>query len=250
MSITRPYRRTFRQFADGSYLEGGRSRYVLHPDYAQDPGRYVHAFLLIQRDLFKLFDFVEPDDNNLACFSFRIHGLLMRTCIEIEANCRAILSENGYSKAGDWNIQDYARLNATHRLSDYVVRLQAWTGPHTERRPFAPWANNQPLPWYQAYNAAKHDRHNAFHHASLEAATDAVYALIALLTSQFGDHDFAAARPGLAITGYGGPPPGYEVAIGGEFHVRYPIDWPQQERYEFDWEQLKNDQQPIQSYAY
>jgi hypothetical protein len=34
-------------------------------------------------------DYVEPADQNLNTYSFRIHELLMRACIEVEANCKA-----------------------------------------------------------------------------------------------------------------------------------------------------------------
>lgn len=54
----------------------------------------MRAFLLVQKDLQELFDYVEPADKKLCCYSYRIHELLMRTCIEVKANCKAILSEN------------------------------------------------------------------------------------------------------------------------------------------------------------
>ncbi|TDU64518.1 hypothetical protein EI77_03968 [Prosthecobacter fusiformis] len=98
MGFTRPYKRTCRQFVGGSYAEGGRAEYIQDERYAEVPGHYVRAFLIILKDLQELFDFIEPDDENLACYSYRIHALLLRTCVEVEANCVAILKENGYPK--------------------------------------------------------------------------------------------------------------------------------------------------------
>jgi hypothetical protein len=69
----------------------------MHPKYAQSPEHYVRAFLMILNDLQEILDFVEPADQNLSCYSYRIHALLLRACIEVEANCKAILKENRYS---------------------------------------------------------------------------------------------------------------------------------------------------------
>ena len=77
MSISLPYRRTCRQLVDGSYANNGHGGYVTHPRYANDPEHYVRAFLLIQKDLIELFDYVEPADQNLVCYSYRIHELLL-----------------------------------------------------------------------------------------------------------------------------------------------------------------------------
>jgi len=92
MSIKRPYHRTCRQFVDGEYAEGGRWRYLVHPLFALSPAPYVRAYLLLLKDLRDLFDYVEPADTNLRCYSFRIHALLLRACVEVEANFKAILT--------------------------------------------------------------------------------------------------------------------------------------------------------------
>ena len=77
---------------------GLNSGYILDPDYAKSPEHYVRSFLLIQEDILRLFQFIEPSDINLQTYSFRIHELYMRICIEIEANFKAIFDENKYSK--------------------------------------------------------------------------------------------------------------------------------------------------------
>ena len=96
MSVLRPYRRTCRQFTDGSYSEGGRWIYLLHKRYATDARHYVRAFLLLQQDVLDLFIYIEPSDKNLHTYSHRIQQLLMRVCAEIEANLTAILLDNDY----------------------------------------------------------------------------------------------------------------------------------------------------------
>ena len=146
MAVDRPYRRTCRQFVDGHYR--GRL-YVKHPKFAESAEHYVRAFLLILKDLQNLFDYVEPADKNLACYSYRIHSLLIRACVEVEANCKAILKENGYRKRGDWNMWDYKKIDETHLLSLYEVQIPIWSGRMTIRTPFSAWSTGESLPWYK-----------------------------------------------------------------------------------------------------
>ena len=152
MAVGSPYRRTVRQFLDGSYSEGGRWMYVTHPKYPQSPEHYIRAFLLLQQDLLRLFDFIEPDDANLGSYSFRTHELLLRSCVEVEANCKAILKENEYPKGGNWDMRDYRKVELSHRLSSYQVKIPIWHGQMSIRRPFQPWSLGGTLPWYTAYN--------------------------------------------------------------------------------------------------
>lgn len=197
----------------------------------------------MQKDLLELFDYVEPSDTNEPCYSYRIRELLMRACIEVEANCTAILSENGYVRLGDWNMTDYRKLETTHHLSSYEVRLPTWFGAHTTRRPFAQWqgAAGAGLSWYQAYNRTKHSRHDNFQDANFGALVDAVCGLAAILASQFMNEDFG---PDYIVTS-AGPGDGFEYGTGGYFLIKAPDDWPPAERYDFNWGQLRADPAPI-----
>ena len=85
MAVNKPLRRTYFQFVDGLYDEVGRSQYVTHPDFANSPEHYIRSFLILQKDLRELFDYVEPADRNLRTYSYRIHSLLLRECVEVEA---------------------------------------------------------------------------------------------------------------------------------------------------------------------
>ncbi len=242
MSITQPYFRTCRQFTDGHYAHGGKGRYINDERFAQDGEHYVRALTLIQKDLLELFDFIEPDDANGQAFSFRTHALHMRAAIEVEANCKAILTENGYVKTdrhGDvidpkfWNMGDYKKLERTHRLSFYEIQLPLWKGVQATRKPFAQWATGGTLPWWVAYNAAKHDRHEKFKEANFTNLLDAICGLVAILSAQFHAHDFV---PGVNLLGWGSTGPAeFETAIGDYFLVKFP-DWPADEQYDFHWD--------------
>lgn len=244
MPINRPYRRTCRQLADGSYANDGNSRYVRHSAFAVDGRQYIRAFMLLQKDILELFNYVEPGDKNLCCYSFRIHELHMRVCIEVEANCKAILTENNYVKAGggDLDMNDYRKLNATHHLSSYEVRMPYWHGNQHTRTPFAAWAGVGGLDWYQAYNAAKHDRHNEFARSNFANLLQAMSGLVAVVSAQFHTYDFL---PDVQV-GEAGPDGGFDITTGGYFHVKFPTDWPMADRYVFSWRIHEKEPNPFQ----
>src|SRR6266478_9389592 len=116
-----PYRRTARAFLNGCYF-GGRLGYIRHPKFAENAEMYIRGFLLLQKDMVNLFEYIEPVDQNLRCYSFRVYELLLRACVEVEANCKAILRENGYTKSGYMNMRDYKKIDSSHRLSSYEVK--------------------------------------------------------------------------------------------------------------------------------
>lgn len=247
MAIDRPFRRTVRQFSDGEYTEGGRWGYIRHPKFCAEPEHYIRAYELIQKDLIELFDYVEPDDRNLPTYSFRIHELFVRTCIELEANFKAILKENGYQKSGNWNISDYRKIQASHFLSDYQVKLPLWRTGTKVLTPFQDWTSNGKPTWYQEYHAAKHDRHSSFAKANFENLLNSVAGLVVVLQAQFLDGPIDT-QAHLSITL--GPSDGYENAIGGYFKVRLPADLPAGDRYGFSWQSIKSSEDPFADFPY
>ncbi|AOS39377.1 hypothetical protein A0U95_11555 [Pseudomonas brassicacearum] len=254
MAITKPYRRTCRQFTDGSYSEGGRWMYLLHKRYATDPRHYVRAFLLLQEDVLNLFAYVEPSDKNIETYSHRIQQLLMIACVEVEANLTAIFLDNEYAAAqGNLTMQQYRLIDFSHRLSSYEIRVPTWQGSMGVRKPFHGWSRGAPLPWYQAYNKSKHNRHENFKLATFDALIDAFCGLSALLAAQFHDEDYSPGGKTLGLEGacytYDGDD-GMEPAIGGLLRVSFPSDWPQEQRYEFNWEQISASEDPFQNFDY
>ena len=256
-AVLKPYHRNVRGILGG--LNAGYSKwaYIVDRAYANSPEHYVRAFLLLQSDLKKLFEFIEPGDANLSTYSYRIHELLMRTCIEVEANFKAILKENIFSptkKDGsprlekDWNIHDYKKVNTTHHLTSYKVFLPIWSGVKSCFEPFKPWAGAAELGWYQAYNSSKHDRQNEFQKANFENLLNAVAGLLVLLSSQFGTQEFSTDNTTLAINtdSYYSTSP----ALGGFFHIEFPSDWQDAEKYDFNWATLKTQADRFQKIDY
>jgi hypothetical protein len=239
-----------RQLADGSYQHDGNGVYVKHKDFASDARHYLRGFQILQKDLIELFDYVEPATPNLGCYSYRILELHTRFCIEIEAHCRAILAENGYAPQGrtavNWNMGDYQKIEISHRLSAYTVRLPVWHGLGGDHTPYASWRTGGSLPWYQAYNNTKHSRHENFGLGNFGNLLEAACGLVAILSAQFLGMDFGPSFLDVddELTD------GFEHASGGYFLVKYPDNWPLNERYNFDWQTLKNDPNPFQSFQY
>jgi len=247
MSIDRPYRRTCRPFVDGSYTDGDRWMYMVHPKFAQSPVQYIRAFLLLLKDLQELFDYIEPADKNLTCYSYRTHALLIRACLEFEANSTAILTENGYTKTGGMTMNEYQKIDLTHRLSSYQVKVPNWNGSKNMRTPFSAWATGGRLAWYETYNLTRHNRHAGFEEATFDHLLDACCGVLVILSAQFETNNFT---PGNYLKAWGGPNDGMVNGIGDYFRVKFPQDWPQELRYEFDWQELEREADPFQNFDY
>jgi len=248
MPVNKPFHRICRPFIDGSYSNSGQSEYINHPKYALSPEHYIRSFKIILDDLKMLFNYVEPCDTNLSCYSFKIHELLLRSCIEVEANCKAILFENGFVKKSDWNMGDYRKLEKSHHLSSYFVKLPLWKGEKNVRQPFHSWKiDDKSLTWYQTYNQTKHNRHNAFCEAKFDHMLDSICGLLVLLSSQFYRNDFS---PSDTLLSCGGPNDDFESAIGDYFRIKFPYDWDDDMKYNFNCEKLLNESNPFESYNY
>jgi hypothetical protein len=245
MSIDKPFHRCFRGIKDGDNSGYSGWAYVLDRDYAKKPEHYTRAYHIIQKDLQQIFEYIEPSDVNFKTFSFRTHELLVRTCIEIEANFKAILKENTFNPKDDkgkklpeskWNMRHYKKVNATHHLSKYKIILPIWSGEKGEFYPFKEWDSDKTLSWYKAYNQSKHDRHVKFEEANFEALLNAISGLVVILSAQFGTESFSTGERAISSSGYS-----YydsEPAIGELFHIEFPDDWQEDEIYDFNWSNL------------
>ena len=224
--------------------------YIVDPNYADYPEHYTRAYLMIQEDLKHLFEYVEPCDQNLCTHSYRIYNLFVRTCIEVEANFKAILHENIYNGLDDkWSMTDYRLVNTTHHLDDYQVRIPIWTGFQHTIKPFEEWKiKDARLSWYQAYNECKHNRQQNFQKATFENLLKAISGLLVLLSSQFQNESFAPGTTTLSVSG-----DGYyegEFGLGDFFIIKYPNNWNDDELYDFNWPELKKQANRFQKIDY
>ncbi len=232
---------------DGSYKNSGNGRYVLHPAFAQSPERYTRSLAVLLSDFKLISDYVDFSDSNLSCYSYRIHGLIVRACIEVEANLKAILKENGYTAGKRWTMADYKKVNRSHKLSEYEAKVPYWSGTKSVWKPFSGWdAGSGSLPWYQDYNLIKHDRGSQFHLSTLENLVMSITALAVVVTSQFMDEDFSLGDGYLIVDG----PDDLDAGAGGYFRFKYPSTWENSDRYEFDWSKLQRNSDPFVNFVY
>ena len=257
MSHNKPFHRIYRSLV--SHPNSGYSSwaFIVDKDYAKSPHHYTRAFLLLQKDIINLFEYIEPADINLPIFSYRIHELLMRTCIEIEANFKAILRENIYTpitKKGLprteelWNIRDYKKINTSHHLDNYFVEFPFWRGKQYRYQPFFDWQKSDSLSWYKAYNECKHDRNEKFELANFENLLNSFAGLFVLLSSQFNCEDFIPGGHNLVLQAddyFEG-----EFGIGGYLKIQFPENWAESEKYEFDWLILKKEKSRFEKFDY
>lgn len=234
-----PFRRCFRPMKKSKNAEWTSRIYIQDPGYATTPDIYVRAFLNIQKDIQELFRYIEPATANLGTYSYNIQQLLIRICVEIEANFKAIFKDNVFIQKAEknWNIIDYSRMNVSHHLSGYKVEYPVWDEEDYMFCPFAEWEGNKSvsLGWYKAYNTIKHRKDALKDYATLGNLLEAFAGLFVLLTAQFNRTDFA---PG--FVSWSDPEGNYfyenkMFGIGNYLIVHYPVDWKEEEMYNCDW---------------
>lgn len=231
MCQSKPYKRTFRP---NSHATG--FNYLYDEDYAKDKHHYIRSFLVIQEDLKKILEFIEPCEQNLNSYSLRIQELYLRTCVEIEANFNAILSENGYPVKGkNWTICDYYKINKTHFLSGYTVYFPFWNNGIKEFTPFKEFEEGHTISWYQDHQKIKHNKYENFHKANLRNLINSICGLLVSLSSQFYIFDFMTRSFMYMSADFQTP----QDALGGFFSIQFP-KWPSEDLYQFNWDELKN----------
>lgn len=256
MSIAKPYKRLWRPLKGYSYLslnwdvigQNQASLGYLRSDMfvnQQEKQSYLTTAHLIIRDLYELFNYVQPHDNNLNVFSHKIYELLLRTATEFESNCKAILSANGYTGHGNLTITDYFKIAAAARLSDYTVTFGRWESTH-DFQPFATWngATFASLPWYQNYNSVKHNRHLNFSMANLANLMSAIAGLLCILHAQFGE-DMAE----VCFEQISAIQSNQQKVVTGTFVINAP-SFTDAEQYEFIWDDIKVNPNVVENYPF
>ncbi|MEB6590506.1 hypothetical protein MXM82_15360 [Pseudomonas asiatica] len=148
----------------------------------------VRAYRNIQASLDGLFDVIEPSARNFGSYGHKIRELLIIACTEVEFLLLKALTDNGYTKKTRYTTSDYANCLDLFRLDQWKVELNQYPAIKTFM-PFKGWDKGnatKSLPWYNAYNAVKHNRGDNIADANFEHALDAVAALHILLEAQYG----------------------------------------------------------------
>ncbi|WP_295991348.1 hypothetical protein [Rugamonas sp.] len=156
--------------------------------YAATTAVATGQLAVLTRDLERIFQTVHPNPENFGVYGHDIRNLLILACTEVEAQWRGVLTANGM-EGKNFSTKDYFALKGTMKLDEYSVAFPSYPWI-PQSNPFRDWLLEKPtqsLAWYDAYNAAKHNREQAFDRANLRHALDAVSACAVLLVAQFGE---------------------------------------------------------------
>jgi len=160
--------------------------YWQQPDHLVTSLNQLRAFVSM---LDAITQTVHPVVENLGAFGGSIRNLLILACTECEAQWRGVLSANGAASKRP-TTDHFVRLCEPMRLREYGVRFRHFPWLRAVR-PFSGWdaaAPTRSLPWYDDYNAAKHDRESNFNKATLGTALSAVAAVWIMIAAQYGVH--------------------------------------------------------------
>lgn len=241
MGITKPYHRMIR------YDGGGADDYILDKRYAEDRFTLCLAYKLIEDDLKKIFEFVEPTDKNKNTYSHKLYELFLRCATEFEANSKSILYANGYTRKKNLNIKDYYKINAATCLSRYKLKLNVWHPKEKILGPFKEWSKGHSLTWYQKYNNVKHDRHRNFKEASLINVVNAASGVLAILFAQFDTYTFNPFNDQLI---FHSTDDNFLYTDTSLFSIKPFVNWKKTEIYSIEWNKIKSSPRPFQRYKF
>ncbi|MEI6369543.1 MAG: hypothetical protein WCO49_07490 [Nostocales cyanobacterium ELA608] len=256
--IMRPYYSVMPSFEGDDYdyqedednYDDDYYNYMLDNRYCSERSSLCRAYRIIQDDLEKLFDYIEPCNKNKKAYSHRTFELLLRGATEVEANCKGILKANGYTiipPDRKMNITDYHKVEQATKLSEYEVRLKCWHPNPLVLKPFDNWRDTHSLSWYQAYNDAKHNRDTNFHKSCLLNTVTCIAGLFCLLYSQF---EYQFVNPYQITTTNTKDKEGMMGFNGVIFTIKPPQTWTNSEKYKFNWESLSGSSSPYNQFRF
>ena len=159
-------------------------------------GHYWNYAELLNEQLGKTAQYIEPDKNNYGTYSVAYTNILLSACSEIEVVtkliCQIIDPDVDYLSAKVFNKSRTKKVKnkvSMEKLSAallkrfphiYQAKAEIIT-KHEMIYPFESWKEtNCELPWWKADNMVKHYRYNYFNNATLENTLNSVAALIIL----------------------------------------------------------------------
>lgn len=216
----------------------------LFADQAEKKSQIISAHLIL-KDLYELFNYVEPCDKNKIVYSHRIYELFLRVCTEVESNMKGILKANGYSSTTSFKMNnDYFKLKNACHLDEYKIKFERWK-ENVDFTPFSQWNNTSysSLTWYKDYNDVKHDRYKEFEKANLENLMNSIAALLCLLHAQYGEDMADACHLGISAM------QNNQLMVDTDTFVLEAPDFAGDE-YEFDWDSIKLQSNPVDNYNF
>jgi len=243
MAISKPYYRIFRPGAGIDFLKDTR--------YCDEANELFRALQLLELDLKKVFEYVEPCNKNLETYSQRLYELLLRACTEFEASAKAILCANSYQKSPDaFTIKDYRLINKATKISEYKVSLLSWSPEPKELQPFKAWKITHKLDWYSAYNSVKHNRFAEFNKASLNNVINAIAGVYIIIYSQINYLTISGVPHSNQFELGISDEDNYQPLVNNSIFSISAPSWNNKEKYNFNWNDLKKDSEPFDKYVF
>ncbi len=148
--------------------------------------------------LFAICRVVQPSSSTMSVYGHEIRNLLLLAATEVESHWRRVLTLNGASLKGSSTAMFFPTRDVL-ALPEYEVSFHQypWMEPVA---PFRTWVATEPtksLPWFDDYNAVKHNRDDEFHRATLQSAFEALAACAILTVARFGRKNAFAGSPEL-----------------------------------------------------
>lgn len=166
---------------------------------SQNVMRIRSQFLLIEKEMIKTFEYVEPNYNNLSTNSIRFASIIREAC-----NLFELVSKEVYIKLFEvseqkrLNIYDYLSLDKIINFSDKCLSSPYIPAMQDDRHKLLPFKelmdwnktshiNKRFIPvWWDVYNKIKHSN-EGIDNATFENALLSVGAVYVLINSIFGD---------------------------------------------------------------
>lgn len=162
----------------------------------QEVIHYWNYAELINEELGKTSQYVEPDKENYDTYSLAYTNVFLSACSEIEVICKLLCQiidpEHDYvsseipNKSGDKMVKNMINMETLSKVLlqrfPHIYQAKAEiVQKHEMIYPFACWkAGVCKLSWWETHNRVKHYRHNHFNEATLENALNSVAALTIL----------------------------------------------------------------------
>ena len=248
IKIDKPYYRIYRPYKnikDTSDAYG----YISDKRNCKNRKENIRYFNILQKEFMDILEYIELSDKNMETYSLKIYKVFLSVCTEIENNLKGILYSNNYKVGQLLNMKnDYFKLENILKLSKYKVKITI-TDYEKLVQPFKEWEDHEeytPIEWYKDYNNLKHNRSDNIEKANLLNLTKAICALYILLYAQFYEYsktiDSSNALSFFTDDGELLIEDGVSI-----IHIEEKPTWLEEEKYDFDWEKLKTEENPYRS---
>lgn len=164
----------------------------------QNLGNYARIhwdyFLLLEKDLSDILDYIEPHESNLHAYGPKLAKLLLTTGSEIDVTFKDLIDiknqKNSLSKNEENNMRDYREYAHNYLQRDLDQVEVSFARSKLVSTPWNDWWEseedgrvpvNTSLSWWKAYNNVKHHRVECYHQATLENTLEALAGLFVLI---------------------------------------------------------------------